>query len=469
MRIARVLRLVRFSPGLRTIVSALLRSLPGVGGFLALAMVTLYVYGMAGWLIFKDHYPEQYGNIGAAVLTLFVLFSLETLPDLIEQGMAVSPWTLVYYVSYVLITVNLLLNILIAVIVNSMEEVRRLEMTEGLAAGSRRGRRRRTGRAGPDRDQPAPGRPAGGDRRAGAGAADHPGRRPGREALASSCRVAERTSIERGAVTRRDDVYLVRNRGCGFFGDRDGVDRPAGGIADGHGTRFRGQQGLERSPDAMVVPVAGQKHDGGHARLLSGQRKPVAHHPDTGHRQRVVGHVEINCDESGYEGEKLIDTTTPFFAHASLEMTVGDAAGLLRELRRRIRSPATQYKSGHLLREKNRSALEWFLGPQSPVYGHGSVFLIDKAYHVVTQLADLLDLDPAGIDRSPYFLAAANDLLRAKDRPGVVDEFFRVSGYTEGRERAELFRVWLREDPVVNSVLDPLVPAWSRPCATGGR
>ena len=38
IRIARVLRLVRFSPGLRTIVSALLRSLPGVGGFLALAL-----------------------------------------------------------------------------------------------------------------------------------------------------------------------------------------------------------------------------------------------------------------------------------------------------------------------------------------------------------------------------------------------------------------------------------------------
>jgi voltage-gated sodium channel len=134
VRIARVLRLVRFSPGLRTIVAALLRSLPGVGGFLALAMVTLYVYGMVGWLIFADVYPEQYGTIGRAVLTLFVLLSLETLPDAIEQGMAVSPWTLVYYVSYVLITANLLLNILIAVIVNSMEEARRLEMTEGLAA-----------------------------------------------------------------------------------------------------------------------------------------------------------------------------------------------------------------------------------------------------------------------------------------------------------------------------------------------
>ncbi|MEV0154074.1 ion transporter [Micromonospora sp. NPDC050686] len=133
IRVARVLRLVRFSPGLRTIVAALWRSLPGVGGFLALAMVTLYVYGMAGWLIFGEIYPEEYGDIGRSLLTLFVLLSLETLPDLIEQGLAVSAWTLVYYVSYVLITVNLLLNILIAVIVNSMEEARRLEMTEGLA------------------------------------------------------------------------------------------------------------------------------------------------------------------------------------------------------------------------------------------------------------------------------------------------------------------------------------------------
>ncbi|WP_245828411.1 ion transporter [Micromonospora avicenniae] len=135
LRVARVLRLVRFSPGLRTILAALLRSLPGVAGFLALAMVTLYVYGMAGWLIFGDTYPEQYGDIGRSLLTLFVLLSLETLPDLMEQGMAVSPWTLLYYVSYVIITVNLLLNILIAVIVNSMEEARRLEMTERLAPG----------------------------------------------------------------------------------------------------------------------------------------------------------------------------------------------------------------------------------------------------------------------------------------------------------------------------------------------
>jgi hypothetical protein len=167
---------------------------------------------------------------------------------------------------------------------------------------------------------------------------------------------------------------------------------------------------------------------------------------------------EIACDESGYEGEKLIDTTTDVFAHASLDLDPGTAADCLSELRRRVRSPATQYKSGHLLREKSRPALEWFLGPAGPVYGRGHVFLIDKAYFVATRIAALFGVAVA--DTSPRFLAAANDLLRGKDQPGVVDEFFRVApGLAAGRDRAELFRAWLREDPVTNSVLDPLVPA----------
>lgn len=168
---------------------------------------------------------------------------------------------------------------------------------------------------------------------------------------------------------------------------------------------------------------------------------------------------EICCDESGYEGEKLIDSATPFFAHASLLLGADGCAGLLTELRARVRSPATAYKSGHLIRQKNRAVLRWFLSPESPVYGLGSVFVLDKAHWVAVRTAEMLDVPVATIDRSPYVLAAANDLLRVKDQPGVVDEFLRVSGLTEGRERAELFRAWLLADPVVNSVLDPLVPA----------
>ena len=167
---------------------------------------------------------------------------------------------------------------------------------------------------------------------------------------------------------------------------------------------------------------------------------------------------EITCDESGYEGEKLIDTTTALFAHSSVVLDAESAAGLVAELRARVRSPASAYRSGHLLRDKHRRTLEWFLSPDGPISGRGSVFLLDKAFFVITRLADLLG-GTDRVDRSPYVLAAANDVLRATEVPGVVDEFFRVSGLTAGRERVELFRAWLRADPAVNTVLDPLVPA----------
>ncbi|MEV6636076.1 DUF3800 domain-containing protein [Actinoplanes sp. NPDC051470] len=168
----------------------------------------------------------------------------------------------------------------------------------------------------------------------------------------------------------------------------------------------------------------------------------------------------VYCDESGYEGEKLIDSTKPLFAHASVLMSHADAAALLASLRSRVKSPATSYRAGHLLREKHRPTLRWFLSPDGPVAGLGSVFLLDKAHWVATRTASLLDIPVESLDHSPYVLAAANDMLRGKDQPGVVDEFFRVSGLDDaGRERAELFREWLATDRVANSVLDPLMPA----------
>jgi hypothetical protein len=121
------------------------------------------------------------------------------------------------------------------------------------------------------------------------------------------------------------------------------------------------------------------------------------------------------------------------FAHASVLIDPHTAAACLNELRRRVGSPAVQYKAGHLLREQNRPALEWFLGPSGGMPGHGYVYLIDKVYYVVRTVAQLFDLNgdelyrsgPArfGPDRWPLFLAAANDLLRSKEQNGVVDEF----------------------------------------------
>ena len=127
VRLARVLRVVRVLPELRLLITAVGRSLPGLASLTVMAVVLLYVYGMVGWLVFGDSLPDDYGNIGDAMLTLFVLLSLENLPTVMEQGIEVSDWAVPYYVSFVLIAAFLVLNILIGVVINSMEEARELE------------------------------------------------------------------------------------------------------------------------------------------------------------------------------------------------------------------------------------------------------------------------------------------------------------------------------------------------------
>lgn len=129
-RLARVLRLVRIFPTLRIIVVAVGRSLPGALGLFAVAAVVLYLYGMVGWLMFGDRYPEQFGTIGQAALTLFLLLTLEGLGDLLHEGLLVSPWSLAYYESFVLFGAFVLVNILIGVVLNSMEEARKMEAEE---------------------------------------------------------------------------------------------------------------------------------------------------------------------------------------------------------------------------------------------------------------------------------------------------------------------------------------------------
>jgi voltage-gated sodium channel len=126
-RLARVLRIVRLLPDLRVLVTAIWRSLPGVASLTVLAVVTLFIYGMIGWTIFDDHAPSQYGTIGNAMLTLFVMLSLENLPDNIALGRELSDWTILYFVSYALVAAFLLFNILIGIVINSLEEARAIE------------------------------------------------------------------------------------------------------------------------------------------------------------------------------------------------------------------------------------------------------------------------------------------------------------------------------------------------------
>jgi voltage-gated sodium channel len=134
VRLLRVVRLVRVLPDLRVLLLGVWRSVPPLASIAAVTAMLLFVYGMVGWILFGDDLPEQWGNIGRAMLTLFVMLTLENFPVYMDAAMEVEPWAWVYFVSFILIAAFIVLNVLIGIVLNSMEEAREYERRQALRA-----------------------------------------------------------------------------------------------------------------------------------------------------------------------------------------------------------------------------------------------------------------------------------------------------------------------------------------------
>jgi voltage-gated sodium channel len=126
-RMLRVARLLSVLPGLRVVLGGLVRSIAPLASVAVLTFFLLYLYGMLGWLLFGDHDPARFGNIGRALLTLFQLLTIEGWDQVLETQQELSSWSWIYFVSFILMGSFLVLNIVIAIVLNSVEEAREEE------------------------------------------------------------------------------------------------------------------------------------------------------------------------------------------------------------------------------------------------------------------------------------------------------------------------------------------------------
>jgi len=126
-RLLRVVRVVRLLPDVRVLVLAVAKSLPPLVSMIVLTTLILFAYGMVGWILFADEDPAAWGDIGEAMLTLFVLLTFEDFPATLERGMEIHPWSWIYFVTFVLVAALIVLNVLIGVVLHSMEEAREIE------------------------------------------------------------------------------------------------------------------------------------------------------------------------------------------------------------------------------------------------------------------------------------------------------------------------------------------------------
>jgi voltage-gated sodium channel len=131
-RLARIVRVVHLLPDVRILITAVVRSLPPLGSMAVLTTLILFIYGMIGWQLFGDEQPQHWGTIGQAMLTLFVMLTLEDFPRYMERGMEIQPWSWIFFVSFILVAAFIVLNVFIGIVLNSMEEARELERRKRL-------------------------------------------------------------------------------------------------------------------------------------------------------------------------------------------------------------------------------------------------------------------------------------------------------------------------------------------------
>jgi hypothetical protein len=180
--------------------------------------------------------------------------------------------------------------------------------------------------------------------------------------------------------------------------------------------------------------------------------------------------LEIACDESGSEGEKLVGGQTDVFAHAGVRLSTESAAECVRETRSRIGSPAQEYKANHLLRTKNRPVLVWLLEPAGPIHGNAHVYLVEKSFSLLRRIPGGGTLHREG--RSTFgpelwdeFLDSFNGLLRISTRgvrPSLASFYQLVDVLRAGQTPAhrimeELWRARPFTDPIPG--LDPMMAA----------
>jgi len=127
-RLARVLRtgrLVTRVPELRLIIGTMLRSIPSMGHVVLLLGLLVYIYGVIGHHLFGTVDPLHWGDLGRAAHTLFVIITLEGWVEIMRASAAATPLAWLYYASFIVVAVFVVINLFIAVVINNFETVRR--------------------------------------------------------------------------------------------------------------------------------------------------------------------------------------------------------------------------------------------------------------------------------------------------------------------------------------------------------
>lgn len=120
-RALRTLRLISIFPKLRKVIEGLFIAIPGISAIVGIMAIIICVFGLIANKLYGSSFPEWFGNLHLSVFSLFQIMTLEGWPDIVRTVMQKKPFAWIFFVTYILIATFSVLNLFIAVVVDSMQ------------------------------------------------------------------------------------------------------------------------------------------------------------------------------------------------------------------------------------------------------------------------------------------------------------------------------------------------------------
>ncbi len=124
VRVLRIARIISAVPELRLIIATLLRSLPGMGHIVMLLAILFYIYGVTGYYLFHKIDPQNWGNLGSCLLTLFGIVTLEGWVEKMSIILPAMPYAWIYFLSFIVVGTFTFINLFVAVVINNLSEAK---------------------------------------------------------------------------------------------------------------------------------------------------------------------------------------------------------------------------------------------------------------------------------------------------------------------------------------------------------
>lgn len=128
LRILRLLRIVSINKSLRRVVEGFLSALPGMASVMLLMGLIFYIAAVMATKLFAPTFPQWFGSLGQSAYSLFQIMTLESWSmGIVRPVMAQHPYAWLFFVPFILVTTFAVMNLVVGLIVNSMQDAHSAE------------------------------------------------------------------------------------------------------------------------------------------------------------------------------------------------------------------------------------------------------------------------------------------------------------------------------------------------------